>query len=1850
MDILTGSGIRVEGFMGSYNPPGGFRAVHVAICTIEKANSLVNRLLEEKNFDKIGCVVVDELHLIGDPQRGYLLELLLTKIKYICSRGAAEVQVVGMSATLPNLNDLANWLNATLYKTDFRPIPLKEFLKIGRKVLDSKELRFSHEINSTLDIKDDPGDVIYLCVDTILKGFSILVFCSTKNWCETMAQQIAVEIRRIGKSQNESALKLREQLNSEAISDILEQLKKCPVGLESSLERSISFAVGYHHAGLTMDERDIIEGAFRKNILKVIVATSTLSSGVNLPARRVIVRSPSFAGRRMDILSYKQMIGRAGRMGKDTEGESYLICTEEDRHFGEQLVKSELPAVASCLGQGNLSSSLKRALVEVIASGMVSNRSQVLEYTSCTLLAATSSQDILEKTIKSCLIYLEKNNFINSETNSDGMIASPLAVACLSSSMSPDQAIILLKELDKARQCFVLESDLHAIYQVTPFSVCDHVSIDWMKMFTIWEGLSLNLQKVGKLVGVEEGFFIKAMRSAINLNSDKYVRKLSVHKRFYTALALQELINEVPLKEVAEKFGCNKGILQTLQQSASTFSGMVTIFCRKLGWKALEVVLAELGARIQFGVQRELLALMQLDCMTGVLARSLYNAGIETLTDLAHAHIREIRIAIKAATPFVSEHSDVTEPSERKTICLPGRPGLTEVEVADLLLHEARTYLTRALGAQNVNWNDEDEESIYNQSTLSPTEWSSRRASSCMPTTDNKGHSQLIFNNHIDKNPSDTEHPKSESNLNLPKNESSIKRDNEERNNIQKDLVKEIIKVEASLNQTENIIYNVNEVLVPETQDFNISALEDSTAINSFKIADVDFVSKPKFVTNISENFSLKFSESCLVPQNIIENKSKKYSMDCTINAFENMSKRLENSSTPIGSPELKDVGVADKKCAVNCENTISSLGNNRSYDLFDSPLESNSRNIEVATNQTFLEDMDPNLGGDSLLQVSFGQEINGLSVVQNRGTKRKIASPLRDNIHSRKKSCFAAENKLKNLGNQRKKTSNSSVSDFFDSFEMNTQVEEVISKKPEEVCPLVQPTSSEIVISKEKEKPKNTVMESFLIDAFDDTFDAPIQEETIKVLLKDFRVHEQPSVSKDEVMNISDLRSEDLFSKDISVNKVEKNKGNCKIWRTPTKKINKTTFSPAKIFSPSKSAVKSPHSKSKLKDKSPSKYPSIGISIIKQSKSPQRMQGNTNICVEQNQGGHYLGNDNKITAVGNAITINQELDINKESSNLESFNNGSVKACSETSLIKEFLSSMLNRKEAAFSLQFEDVAEEQAQIIGAKLLAKDITRKSYKFQYKSKALTAMAITWGQKSYLFELISPDCGCFNTIKSLMEMKQIKLWGYETKVQLKLLSKCCNVMVGCELFDVSVARWLLVPDEKIYSLRELANKYNVTSNIQDSQLSQETMMIWQLHNVLLNKLKHYNLLQVFREVEMPAQFILMNMEISGIKFNRKEVQELWSKVEITMKILENKAFQIANKKFNLASRNDLKKIKELLKIKTDVEINHPLTVIVRNWRKLSSLKSRTLSQLLMTKMTDDRLFAECCTRTQTGRVNIYDPSLQNVPRDFSVDDVLFSVRSTFTPAEGNVLLSADFCQLELRILAHYSGDSLLTEMIKSDLDVFISIASGWFNVHHSQVNQEMRHQTKQICYGILYGMGDHALGEVLGVSTAEAAELAAKFRLRYPGVGRFIEQTVEECRKVGYVNTLTGRYRRLPHINSSKTAERLQAERQAVNSQIQGSAADIAKKAMVNIEKRLTQVFPNRTNVLQKGGEAAHLVLQLHDELLYEVAENNVHMMSRIVKEEMENTFHLNVPLTVVVKIGKSWGQLKRTEIS
>ncbi|XP_070182713.1 helicase POLQ-like [Littorina saxatilis] len=335
--LYQDAGVRVGGFMGSHSPAGGFHSLDVAVCTIEKGNGLVNRLMEENRIDELGVVVIDELHMVGDSNRGYLLELLLTKICYRQVSQSSEsetskhpIQVIGMSATLPNLDLLATWLDANLFHTDFRPVPLTEHIKVGTTIYDQAMTKV-RDIEVKATFQGDEDHIIPLCLETILDGHAVLIFCPTKVWCEKMAEKIAREL--YGMMKNPAALAAytgetgfvkasemtRLPIDQGALRNVLEQLGRSAVGVDPMLGKVIQYGVAYHHAGLTFDERDIVEGAFRQGLLKILVATSTLSSGVNLPARRVIVRSPMFGGRAMDTLSYKQMAGRAGRKGVDTE-------------------------------------------------------------------------------------------------------------------------------------------------------------------------------------------------------------------------------------------------------------------------------------------------------------------------------------------------------------------------------------------------------------------------------------------------------------------------------------------------------------------------------------------------------------------------------------------------------------------------------------------------------------------------------------------------------------------------------------------------------------------------------------------------------------------------------------------------------------------------------------------------------------------------------------------------------------------------------------------------------------------------------------------------------------------------------------------------------------------------------------------------------------------------------------------------------------------------------------------------------------------------------------------------------------------------------------------------------------------------------------------------------------------------------------------------------------------------------------------------------------------------------------------------------------------------------------------
>ncbi|RLE07601.1 DNA polymerase I, partial [Candidatus Aerophobetes bacterium] len=267
----------------------------------------------------------------------------------------------------------------------------------------------------------------------------------------------------------------------------------------------------------------------------------------------------------------------------------------------------------------------------------------------------------------------------------------------------------------------------------------------------------------------------------------------------------------------------------------------------------------------------------------------------------------------------------------------------------------------------------------------------------------------------------------------------------------------------------------------------------------------------------------------------------------------------------------------------------------------------------------------------------------------------------------------------------------------------------------------------------------------------------------------------------------------------------------------------------------------------------------------------------------------------------------------------------------------------------------------------------------------------------------------------------------------------------------------------------------------------------------------------------------------------------------------------------------------------------------------------------------------------TVTSTGRLSSSQPNLQNIPIK---DELGKRLRRAFVAEEGYLFLSADYSQIELRILAHLSGDEGLKDAFARGEDIHSQTASEIFGVLPIQVTPQMRRQAKVVNFGIVYGISPYGLSRDLGISEGDAENYIQRYFQRYPKVKEYIEKTLREARERQYVTTLLGRKRYIPGILSSKRREREFAERTAINTPVQGGAADLIKLAMVNIAKRFKE---------EKLG--AYIILQIHDELLFEVPEGEMIKTRKIVKEEMENAMKLSVPLVVDTKVGKNWAEMR-----
>ncbi|XP_012529717.2 DNA polymerase theta [Monomorium pharaonis] len=1918
-DLLSDIGIRVEGFMGGNVPPGGFAATHVAIATIEKANSLVNRLMEENDLDNLGAVIIDELHLLGDPNRGYLLELLLTKLKYMTlHNNDINIQLIGMSATLPNLTLLAKWLSAELYKTEFRPIPLNEYCKMGTNIYDNK-LNLVRTLTELQELKADVDNILQLCIETISTGHSLLIFCPTKKWCEKLAEQIATAFFKLGCENTELGEMLKKEIDATLIHETLEQLKRSPSGLDNILKNTISFGVAFHHAGLTMDERDIIEGAFRTGSLRVLIATSTLSSGVNLPARRVIIRSPLFGGSPLNTLTYKQMIGRAGRMGKDNAGESILICKPNERNAAASLLSAALNPIESCLNDSML---LIRALLEAVASEVLYTPKDLELYINCTLLSLNEQSDVRTFSNEAIKFLLDNEFLLLQTTEQESRwVATPLGKACLAASIPPREGLLLFEELQKARRCFVLDTELHVIYLVTPLSSgCQIGTVDWMTFHELWNSMSESERRVGNLVGVEERFVLSALRGII-----KPGKSLNIHKRFYSALALHDLVKEVPLHVVCKKYGCCRGVLQTLQQSAATYAGMVTQFCKQLGWNCMELLVSQFQTRLQFGVSRELLDLLRLPMLNGLRARSLYKRGIETVADLAVANELNVERALYNALPFESEKEyegeyayEVEKRNKMRTVFVTGRDGLTPREAAILLVQEARILIQNELGLEQVPWEQNkqslqirDVEDMSDRKEQIQTNLNIENSRSIKMKTsiiENTMHENSNNNQKDDNLKSDAHTKTIKMKTSIIENMIHEKYNkNQKDDNLKTDAQKKINNTNASDNK---------EIIELNNQHFNEANLSPKITEDDKDSSTLLDISSPDMLTDDEQLNTHKKWKCSPMTGNSVKRKSNK--LERSSIAKDTPNKKLKIFST--NKIKNNDENLIDKNESASILSGDVKPSYSRSPSLFDDSLNLDTQMCEILEQNVM--DIAHLTESDSKLFVS---ELNTANALQ-----KESASSNTGNVQ------LCGENNMKNIISVANLQSKTSMLSWGDDSWNNTegllkhiaQDQNIIQSKKEVCNPKIKNivnTNITITLKNMKTCTQNNKQDKIAVHK-------TVKKHTVGVKKKAPRKPKLPKVGEEvdsPVANIIVFKKERKTS--IDSNKFDSDdfivdsqqhfeslfSSNRNRTRTTLEKMRKLRSQKlaeetiAEINNCLNSPVReilNDKTESNIKKEQKAKPKEIlaqnllfgancNIDNIVYNSEDEVVNNSTQLILKIKQQEIQSSNLNKNVKLNieNTLSNNQKNLLN-ETIDWNTLN--IVKVANNRATFNIFKREVLKKQDIALALHC-DTYIDNINNIGSKIFSfntegKRRIRRSGNYAHGNKEIRGVAISW--ESNIAYYISFSNSQESKVSGKEQMALLKELFYDTTLYMrcfaikdmyKLLHQCCGITAKCRFLDPIIAHWLYTNDFE-RNFNDMIAQYFPQGNIimkrikscyyagpgMDVQSSlpgefrsaAEAVLTWHMMDNVTNKLGELNpaLLYTFREVEMRIVTVLACMELSGIGVNLKSLQELSSVISNEMQSLETKAYDLAGRKFNFSSSKEVGQVLGLYKdkkVSTSKAVlekcDNPISSLVISWRKLSSTRTKMIYPLLKLAQNDSRIHGNCITCTVTGRVSMHEPNLQNVPKDFSFADnnLVLSVRMAFVPTLGNIMLSADYCQLELRLLTHFSQDSVLCKIMRQPGDIFKNIAAKWNNVTEEQVSNEMRQRTKQLCYGMIYGMGVKSLAENLCISEPEAQEFLESFMGAYPGIYKWLNDALEQAHRDGYVTTLLGRRRQLPDLKSTKSSTRAQAERQAVNTKVQGSAADIVKKAMINIEDKLRSYFPDsamifpevhttrrlRSNLQQRGG---YLVLQLHDELLYEVNLADLKEVAVIIKESMENVCQLTVPLPIKVKVGPAWGDL------
>lgn len=503
-------------------------------------------------------------------------------------------------------------------------------------------------------------------------------------------------------------------------------------------------------------------------------------------------------------------------------------------------------------------------------------------------------------------------------------------------------------------------------------------------------------------------------------------------------------------------------------------------------------------------------------------------------------------------------------------------------------------------------------------------------------------------------------------------------------------------------------------------------------------------------------------------------------------------------------------------------------------------------------------------------------------------------------------------------------------------------------------------------------------------------------------------------------------------------------------------------------------------------------------------------------------------------------------------------------------------------------------------------------------------------------------------------------------YDVKHALKYL----GIRHSGDIWDIGVAAYLINPLKDSYEPDDIARDYlgltipsysekfgkdNVSSLLENNSDEYEEYaasvcgILPEAMKEVVKKLEEWNMYGLYTDIEMPLVYTLNNMELEGIGADREALKRYGDSLTQRIDELEKEIYQCAGEEFNINSPKQLgvilfdklklpfaKKTKTGYSTSADIldklRLEDPIVPAVLEYRQLTKLKSTYADGLAVYIRDDGRIHGTFNqTITATGRISSTEPNLQNIPIRMELGR---QIRKVFVPKEGCVFLDADYSQIELRVLAHMSGDESLIQAYNENQDIHRITASKVFHVPFEEVTPEIRRNAKAVNFGIVYGISSFGLGQDLNISKKDAEGYIKRYFETYPKIKQFLDSLIEDAKKTGYSVTEFGRRRPVPELSSSNFVQRSFGERVAMNSPIQGTAADIIKIAMINVEKKL-----------EENNMRTRIVLQVHDELLLEAPEDEIEKASKLLREEMTHAVSLTVSMDVSVEQGSSWYEAK-----